>query len=121
MKSPITTLILITFICATGVLLASPAIAVQTEELVPASAITVTTSSTFDKMQDARHLVDGSGLSGDRLDNAGGAQTMWHTTFPLEQGDIIPFRYAIPRTGATIRSSPTGLASNKTARPSSYL
>jgi alpha-mannosidase len=53
--------------------------AVLIEEPVPASAITVTASSTFGPDQDCRRLVDGSGMSGDQHDDNAGAATMWHT------------------------------------------
>ena len=59
--------------------LATPAPAVIIEEDVPGDAIKVTTSSTFGKDQSEQHLIDGSGLSGELHDNAGGAQTMWHS------------------------------------------
>ncbi|MFO1490303.1 MAG: hypothetical protein U1F77_04210 [Kiritimatiellia bacterium] len=53
--------------------------AVFIEDELPASAIKVTASSTYSKDQSEQHLIDGSGLSGDLHDNAGGAQTMWHS------------------------------------------
>jgi hypothetical protein len=49
------------------------------EEQIPSKAVKVTASSTFSPSQDARHLVDGSGLSSDRHDNDAGAKTMWHS------------------------------------------
>ena len=48
-------------------------------EAAPAADISVMASSVFSPPQDARHLVDGSGLSGDRHDNEGSARTMWHS------------------------------------------
>ena len=49
------------------------------EEPVSSDIITVTPSSTFGREQDVHHLLDGSGMSGDRHDDNGGAGTMWHT------------------------------------------
>lgn len=68
-------------IVALGAMLALPVCgrAVLIEEVVPASNITVTASSTFGQEQDCRHLVDGSGLDGERHDDNPIAATMWHT------------------------------------------
>ena len=51
--------------------------AIVVEDEIPPSKVTA--SSTFSAAQDAKHLVDGSGLSGDRHDNDSGAKTMWHS------------------------------------------
>lgn len=53
--------------------------AVMIDEPIPANKIAVTASSTFGPSQDVRHLIDGSGMSGDRHDDNAGAATMWHT------------------------------------------
>ncbi len=57
---------------------AAKAVTIEAED--PASNISVTASSTFSPQQTAQHLIDGSGLPGDRHDNDGGARTMWHTS-----------------------------------------
>lgn len=51
----------------------------KVEEPVPASAIKVSASSTFGAEQHCRHLVDRSGMTGDRHDNQAGASTMWQS------------------------------------------
>ncbi len=66
-------------LAATLLTSAHAARAVLVESEVPATAITATASSTFSPQQDVRHLLDGSGLAGDRHDDEGGARTMWHT------------------------------------------
>ncbi|HLV79971.1 MAG TPA: hypothetical protein VKT32_06790 [Chthonomonadaceae bacterium] len=46
---------------------------------IPRNQITVTASSVYSPMQAVEHLVDESGMTGALHDNAGAAQTMWHT------------------------------------------
>ena len=71
--------------------------AVLIEEPISSNAITVTASSTYGREQDCRHLVDGSGMSGDRHDNNGGAATMWHTVENATNG-WVRFEFAQPVT-----------------------
>lgn len=76
--------------------------AVRIEEPVPAGHIKASASSTFSLPQDCRHLVDGSGLSGDRHDNNAGAGTMWHTVEkPAEAW--VRFDFAEPVTLSAVR------------------
>ena len=46
---------------------------------IPASGIAVSASSVFSGDQDARHLVNGSGMDGPVHDNDGSARTMWQS------------------------------------------
>ncbi|MFO1492555.1 MAG: glycoside hydrolase family 38 C-terminal domain-containing protein [Kiritimatiellia bacterium] len=88
-----------------GVLLAaaSPsASAVTMEEEIPAGLITVTASSAYGERQAARHLVDGSGLTGDRHDADAGANTMWHTT-ENPTNVWVRFDFSQPQTIAALR------------------
>jgi hypothetical protein len=47
-------------------------------DVIPAAAISVSASSTYSPLQDARHLVDGTGMLGSLHDNAHDAKSMWH-------------------------------------------
>ena len=58
---------------------AMPVGAVLVDEVLPADGITITASSTFSPLQDARHVIDGSGLAEGGHDCDGGARTMWHS------------------------------------------
>ena len=51
--------------------------AIVVEDEIPPGKVTA--SSTFSAAQDAKHLVDASGMSGDRHDHDSGANTMWHS------------------------------------------
>src|SRR5579884_2535769 len=68
--------------------------------VVPAKAITVTASSVYSGMQAAEHLVDGSGMVGDLHDNAGAAETMWHT---VERPAAQPPANGLPASPAWVR------------------
>jgi hypothetical protein len=72
-------LILRCLIVPLAMIAAPPVGAAWIEEEIPADAIIVTASSQFSPGQDARHLVDGSGLQNGLHDNDGSAQTMWHS------------------------------------------
>lgn len=75
---------------------------VRIEETVPADEIKITASSTFGKEQDCQHLIDGSGLDGDRHDSHPIAGTMWHTTEkPAEAW--VRFEFARPVALSAVR------------------
>jgi len=71
-----------------GLALISTCAAVLVDVDIPASEIKVTPSSVFSPAQTAKHLIDGSGLSGDSHDNKDGARTMWHTVENPADGDV---------------------------------
>jgi hypothetical protein len=77
---------------------AAAAIPIATE--VPGSEIKVTASSTFSPEQNVQHLIDGSGLTGDRHDSDRGARTMWHTTINPVPGSPAP---RLPYSPAWVR------------------
>jgi alpha-mannosidase len=85
-----------------ALVLAVCARAVLIEEPVPADKITVTASSSYGPEQNPRHLVDGSGMSGDRHDDHGTAATMWHTVENVTNA-WVRFDFAQPVTLDSVR------------------
>ncbi|MBN8458245.1 MAG: glycosyl hydrolase [Verrucomicrobia bacterium] len=87
-----------------SILLISSVLPIHAADTVPITGYHVPTataaSSTFDTMQAAVNLTNGSGLDGARHDTDGGARTMWHT---VEHPESKPPAAGLPASPAWVR------------------